>query len=160
MSIIQDALRKAGRDKGLKIQVPTERRKSKVNWGPLFILLILFVITGPLVLPLFSTPFKSSIGQDTRILQASNEPVNTPAQTSNRSAQFGMESLPVAAINSMGPANLSLSGIVYSPEGSYCILNGQILKQGESMQGIRLEKVSEDHVTLNVNGETLVVSSR
>lgn len=159
MSIIQDALRKAGRDRSLKIQVPADRRASRFNWGPVFILLILLVITGPIVLPLFSTPYRNN-NEGTSLTEMASADLPSAATGASRSAQFGIEAMPILPSSAAGMGNLDLSGIVYSKDASYCILNGQILKPGESLQGIKLEQISEDSVTLSMNGETFVVSSR
>src|SRR3989338_4546049 len=97
MSIITEALKKAQKEKGdsaFRGQPPPiqligqnmeyERKKSKVNWGPVFILSVLLLITAPLIAPIFSTPFRN----ETRLFSYEGVPGDS------RKAQFTIEEAP------------------------------------------------------------------
>ena len=60
MSIINEALKKAGQASKIGLGIEMERKKSRMNWGPIFVLLVLFFITGPIIAPIFSSPFRRS----------------------------------------------------------------------------------------------------
>ena len=174
MSIINEALKKAGLDKkalssvqdpptvktgvsvgGFSIEV--ERKKSRMNWGPIFVLLVLLLITGPIIAPIFSSPFK---GREP-ITQIASLPV--PAESENRKAQFGMEEASVMRAMAQQPhiiqtPYLKLSGIVYSSTASYCIINDRIVKIGEDIQVAKLTQVTPKEAILDYAGEKVILS--
>ncbi len=189
MSIINEALKKAVREKEenfsledremvrRNIELEFQKKRSKFNWGPVFILLVLVLITGPIVAPIFSTPIKNS----TNIASASEHSAtqNIPASTAttevasapssginaNRKAQFAVEEAPLTnaiatpTIISRTP-DLTLSGIVYSAkQSSYCIINNQIVKVGDSIQGAKLISVSQDSAKLNYEGKEISLNT-
>ena len=86
MSIINEALKKAGISKELggaapvqhdsvrrNLEIEFQRRKQSVNWGPLFILLVLVLITGPIIAPIFSSSFKQANVSTQPALQSTNQ---------------------------------------------------------------------------------------
>lgn len=166
MSIIHDALKKANQE---KIAYPTAQKpdsanttnlraannkKKSVNWGPLFVVLVAGIIIGPIAAPVFSNPFR----QATYSSDASFD------NSTNRKAQFGMEEAAVRALpNPMIAASpvFNLSGIVFSHKGSdsYCIINGQILKAGDSIRGAKLLEVAQDKAILEYRGDKIVLSN-
>jgi hypothetical protein len=174
MSIINEALKKAGKEttlasqspradqllKGIVTEAPASRRTSKINWGPLFVLSVLVLITGPIVAPVFSTPFKNLPTSFDRSPDLSQAPI-APSVMSTRQAQFGIEevSLPSGAVTaSMAiPPNLLLSGIVFSSENSYCILNDKVVKVGEEISGARLVSIQSDSVTIDFQGQAITI---
>ena len=185
MSIINEALKKAVREKEAgfsvqdrevvrrKLEVEFQRKGPVLNWGPIFILLVLVLITGPIVAPLFSTPFKnanypgnlSSRPASQNIpAQPAAEVANLPASTpdATRKAQFAVEESPVFGgspiLNVSRMPDLSLSGIVYSPKESYCIINNKIVKVGDTVLGAKLVDVSRTTVKLNYQGQELQLS--
>lgn len=182
MSIINEALKKAIREKEAgfspqdnelvrrNIQIEFQRKKPQLNWGPIFILLVLVLITGPIVAPLFSTPFKAA-PYSTGNLSPQSVTQNIPEQpvtdlakavassepSATRKAQFAVEESPIFG-NAQTQAlwrmpSLNLSGIVYSPEESYCIINNKIIKVGDTVQGAKLLSVSRNRVTLDYQGK-------
>jgi type II secretory pathway component PulC len=54
-------------------------------------------------------------------------------------------------------APFRLTGVVYSQSESYCLLNGKVLKQGESVGGAIVEKITPNSVTLSRDGEIITV---
>ena len=191
MSIINEALKKAGREKraltsaqeplavktGVSVggfSVEIERKKTKMNWGPIFVLLVLFLITGPIIAPIFSSPFKGGglFGNRAAVETASALKTDPEAQlaslpasanSENRKAQFGMEEASV--FQAMAQQSrmiqtpyLKLSGIVYSSNASYCIINDKIVKIGEDVQGAKLTQVTPKEAILDYAGEKVILS--
>src|SRR3989338_2399909 len=113
MSVIHEALKKAGhpiiaQPDGKKPAVPLRpeiefhRKKTAVGWGPLFMLAVLALVTGPILFPLFHTSSqKTVITQDAAGASGSvsvGEEVSSSAspalQSPNQLAQFAVEEVP------------------------------------------------------------------
>lgn len=181
MSIINEALKKAGREKavaaGYSLDIGVEdarrnlrfeekRRKENLNWGPLFIVLVLLLITGPIIAPVFSIPFRHTHKMENALIPAavatdiaSARPALPAAST--REAQFGIEERPLfnAVVDAQAARPpLNLSGIVYSPNGSYCILNEKIAKIGDTISGAKIIAVAKNQVTLEYHGNQIVLN--
>ncbi len=165
MSIINEALKKAGKEKESTHSMPILQirnsapkmgasvKRSSFNWGPLFVILVLLLITGPIVAPLFSTPFKRG--------ELMHSEVVAPANVSPAPRQFLIEESPLfqPAISPLvDPPHLSLTGIMRSPNDAYCILNNKIVKTGESIQEAKLIRVEPDHVVLDFKGREITLS--
>ncbi len=176
MSIINDALKKAGQpmkektevlksstfETGRPAPIKTEirpaaevhRKKNSMNWGPFFIVIVMMLVTGPIIAPLFRSPSQNLM---TTKLQS----------LSGRLQQFGIEETPTKP-NSSAPSfsiprngtfpDFALSGVVYSQSESYCLINGKVVKVGEKIDSqTTLEKVTPNFVTLNRQGEKIVI---
>ena len=58
-------------------------------------------------------------------------------------------------LDPMGLGSLVLQGVVYDPSGdSTVILNGQLLRENEEWEGIRVLKIESNTVTIWKDGET------
>ncbi len=56
---------------------------------------------------------------------------------------------------SLGLSSVSLQGVIYDPSGdSYVILSGQLLRENEEWEGIRILKIEANAVTIWKDGET------
>lgn len=166
MSIINDALRKANQERNvyslgqklegnpMSLKAANEKKRS-MNWGPLFVVLVAGVIVGPIAAPYFSNPFR----------QAAYETVSSGLGSENRKGQFGIEemgalrAMPPAAV--MGSPAFNLSGIVFSHKGtdSFCIINDQVLKPGDTIRGATLVSVTAEKAVLNYKGEEIVLTN-
>lgn len=173
MSIINEALKKAGKDRQNDMSRPPieigtyERKKAGFNWGPVFVLLVLALIAGPILIPVFSTPFKKAAPTTSfKATPAHQVPVDgthpaaaVPAPmmaASNRRAQFGIEESALS-LNARVP-NLALTGIVFAGDGqSYSIINNQVLKVGDHVQGATLTAIAADMVTVEYRGQSFTV---
>ena len=185
MSIINEALKKVGQttppaasapgakaspsffiaESAKKIAPELAKKKQKVNWGPVFVLLVLVLITGPLVAPIFSSPYRSTDSaflvpsyQETLAASAGNV-----AAPENRKTQFAIEESPILPAAPSGFKNqvsggladraaFSINGLVYSSPDSYCIINGRVVKVGEKIDGAVLKSVTPEKAVLDYNG--------
>jgi len=166
MSIINDALKKAGATKeGLDWQKGAQpsaaplfemhRKKEGLNWGPVFIILVLVLITAPILAPRFSTPVRKDalpVAPAPIIYSESDMAALPVSEEPSRNAQFGIEEIPLMP----SKPNFLLSGIVYSPESAYCLINNKVLRVGESVSGATVLDVSPNSVTLEYNGEKMI----
>lgn len=134
------------------IEVHLERGKHGMNWGPIFVVLVLLLITGPILVPLFATPFKRA-AQDTAPQQRLAAKPAAIAENETRQTQFAIEEMPLPFVQL---PSLNLSGVVYAPnEDSYAIINDKIVKSGESVGGAKVVRVSADKVTLMYQGQVV-----
>ncbi len=187
MSIINEALKKAVREKETafspqdrdtvrrNIEIEFQRKRPAFNWGPVFVLLVLVLIGAPVIAPLFSTPFKASYSVGN--LSPRAETQNIPAQpvtdiakaiissegpATTRKAQFAIEESPMLGSADtqtlLRAPQLNLSGIVYSPQEAYCIINNKIAKAGDTVNGAKLISVSRNTVTLDYQGKAMTLS--
>lgn len=181
MSIINDALKKAGqpimsepqhsrgkstesrsdRQTELKPALQMERRKSTPNWGPFFLVGVLLLVTGPIVAPIFFN------NPSSKILSASTDSTAAPLNLgSSLKGQYAVEEMPLSQ-QIIQPARLGkivnpltqfkLSGVVYSEAGSYCLINGKVVSQGESVGGAMVETITANEVVLNYQGEKITL---
>lgn len=172
MSIINEALKKAGKEKSALepagalnsgthvplLDLGPKKYKEPFNWGPLFVIFVLLLITGPIVAPLFSVSFrKTGLPSIARAPEETQTPASV-TQGSNHRKQFAVEEAPLfqpAASPFAQPPFLTLSGIVYSPSDAYCIINNKIIKPGESIQDAKLVAVTENQVVLDFKGQKI-----
>ena len=184
MSMINEALKKAGQpviqsvhekksEIPLRPEIEFHRKRSRAPWGPLFVLGLLMLITGPVLLPLFQSPFQGAdagSARGSRVVSVGDE-VSSAAlrapQGSQGLGQFAIEETPIQAViprpnifsGSKSPLpKFSLSGIVYSEQGSYCLINGKVLKMGEKVSGATLETIHPNPITLDYLGEKIIIA--
>ncbi len=181
MSIINDALKKVGqpivseshhspgraakskseRHTELKPALQIERRKSTPNWGPFFLVGVLLLVTGPIVAPIFFN------NPSSKIMSAPTDSTVPPMSLSpSPKGQYAVEEMPLTQ-QIVQPARLGksvnaltqfkLSGVVYSDAGSYCLINGKVATQGESVGGATIEKITANEVILNYQGEKITL---
>jgi hypothetical protein len=164
MSIINDALKKAERDgnggKSVKtIGIELKRKKQGLNWGPVFVVLILLLVAGPVVAPMFSTPFKRdySGALKTTAPDAASVTLASADDAGTRRGQFGVEEVPRPAMMQAAMPGFVLSGLIYSDKESYCLINGQVVKQGEFINGAKLVRVTKDEAVLDFRGKQIIL---
>ncbi|MBI4432609.1 MAG: general secretion pathway protein GspB [Candidatus Omnitrophica bacterium] len=176
MSIINEALKKASQTQEVFRPTPavTGRapRSSPINWGPIFVLLVLVLITAPIVAPLFSRPYHvekvsqtfSATSAPRQISIQQDIPVNVTAMPSFSKArpQFGIEESPLVAGRSpvqIQRPYMALTGIMFSPDRSWCIINDKVVTVGDKIQGAKLTRITPEKVTLDYQGEPVILYS-
>ena len=179
MSIINEALKKAGQSilsetKKSPVSPPSIfrleplKKKKPVNWGPIFVMSVLVLITAPILAPLFHSSYRTLppavAGQEYAHLADKN--LQTGSEPTLK-AQFGIEEIPLSApqtipnVPRMTAAlpNFSLNGLVYSNGESYVLINKKVIKVGERVGGATLVKVTPDSAVLDYQGETIVLQA-
>ena len=180
MSIINEALKKAQREPAPaaapaapivhNLRLKTEFRedllgkKARINWGPAFVILVLLLIVGPILAPIFSTPFK--VATPTNPSPAPRELVSvgsvvpqTPLHSPAMHSQFAIEEMPAAPVFQGMRPELTLSGIVFSEKESYCLINGKVLRLGETISGAEVRQITSNQVVLNSGGENITLTT-
>ncbi len=147
MSIINEALKKTGQSVAHEPRPELLRKRSRVNWGPFFVMGILALVTAPILAPWFSRPYKTTQA-------ALQVPSGTTVGAGQMRGQFAIEETSLA----MAPVpNFALSGLVYSKADSYCLINGKVLKIGDQVGGATLSQVTPNEAVLNYRGEKIVL---
>ena len=164
MSVINEALKKANRTPGtgspakpevlLQRAVPA-KRNSPINWGPIFVMAVLLLIVSPIVVPLFRSPYSNAAGgaytQGNMRAQFAVEEVPIPVPP--------LAALPAQTAVSSTPPNFWLNGLVYSDKDSYCLINGKIVKLGETVGGATLIKVTPSQAVLRYEGRDIMLAA-
>ena len=152
MSVIHEALKKTGQPVEFHPQLFLKKKKS-INWGPFFVMSVLVLIVSPILAPIFRNPYR-------------NESLpSRPSENkgSYMKAQFAVEETPIAA--AVSPVaepthalpNFNLNGLVYAHNDSYCLINGKVIKVGETVGGATLVKVTPNEAELNYQGQDIVL---
>ena len=88
---------------------------------------------------------------------ATNPTVVAATEATNAAATNSVESnATVAAVPA--PAPLKLQGIIYRVKNATAMINGKSLVVGESVAGARVTKIGKEEVTLERDGQTLVLT--
>lgn len=157
MSIINEALKKAGQPI-LADRPEFSRRKTRMNWGPIFIMGILLLITTPILAPMLNSPYKTGSVKEVSLGSA------LPGASVQMKKQFSIEEAPAPML--AGPPstsrtgwmpNFSLSGLVYSKTDSYCLINGKVVRVGETIGDATLVEVTPSGAVLDYRGEKIVL---
>jgi hypothetical protein len=147
MSIINEALKKSGQPILTEVKEPAKRRP---NWGPAFVLGVLLVITTPILVPLITNPAPDSAKRELAV----GPDLSRPHQVKR---QFGIEeaALPRAAQNVT--TRFAMNGLVYSSDESYALINGKVLRTGDSVGGARLLEITPDGAVLEYRGQQIAL---
>jgi len=150
MSVIHEALKKIGEPVLKQPRIVAVRKKRPASDKRIFVL-IGFILVGS---SLFLAGQRFGEG---------------PAATvpSNALGQFAIEETPIAPPSPLffrkAPAAKTppfvLNGIAHADTDSYCLINGLVLRQGQKVGGATVEKISLETVTLDLNGEKILLSS-
>ena len=168
MSMIHEALKKAGQPMMAEEPQNTSetksgfrpellRKKPRSPWGPFIALLVLVLVGAPVFAPLIHHSDKTN-GEISAGLPLS-------ASSGSMKRQFAIEEtvLPVMPNAWKTPArhlpNFSLSGLVYSPEDSYGLINGKVVRVGEHVGDATLTQVTPNEAVLDYRGEKIVLSA-
>ena len=165
MSIIHEALKKAGEPMMTETPQTTPeskpgfrpellKKKSRGNWGPFITTLVLVLVGTPIFVPMINRHGKPndeiSVGSP------------LPTSSSNVKRQFAIEeaALPMMPnVSKFGAPmpRFSLSGLVYSPEDSYALINGKVVRIGERVGNATLAQVTPNEAVLDLRGEKIVL---
>lgn len=63
-----------------------------------------------------------------------------------------------SVVGQIGTGELKLEGVIVDQKGgSYAVVNGEIVREGDTFQGYKLNKVESNQATFEKDGEALVV---
>jgi hypothetical protein len=151
MSIIHDALKKAGEDKaaGPKVEIRRAAKAGGFNAGLLFVVTTLLIVGALTLAPLSKT---ARYGKQPAPLGITPNAVTVlQPSSSGVSGQFGIEEISRSATPFM------LSGIVVGSGRAYGIINNRIVEPGQKVGGATVRAITDREVTLDYNGQTLLL---
>jgi hypothetical protein len=68
--------------------------------------------------------------------------------------------VPVEPANAIPLPALSLSGILYSEHERLALINGKVIPEGGTVEGVKVEKIGTDEVELSFEGQKITLRSR
>ncbi|MFH1655519.1 MAG: hypothetical protein ABH954_02785 [Candidatus Omnitrophota bacterium] len=143
MSIIYDALKKTQ----VKLKLPSEEAKRNRYILKLYIVFIFIVLIGCsfVLTTLFNTPISPSTDLIKELKTTSSEGQKTSDQSSWFKAPLGK-----------GP-KFVLSGIVTMDNEKTALINDQMVKKGEYIEGAYIINIVDDKVYLDLGGKAVVL---
>jgi len=176
MSIINEALKKI--EKGLQNspqlkEALTEAKDNPAHKKRVYLLIILIVsLTLSTVIMLIRLSHKqkmqpqTSHGKKGAALATPNPspeappaPAATPAASATIPLKEGEKKAPLKEVKKEAP-ELVLNGIFFSGQDGYALINNQIVREGDSIEGLKVTKISADTVELDNQGERVTLSTR
>jgi len=155
MSIINEALKKT--EDHLQKNKPSVKTPTLKphNSKPLLISILILLLAIKLALELTSHKTKQPPKQVSLTAISTIQTKNLPNPTK--------EIIPASnpAQNTIKPeeANFTLNGIFYSSDQSYALINNQIVKENDYVDGAKVNLISAHNVELDKNGEKFSLSS-
>lgn len=156
MSIIYEALKKTregpesadrqalAKDKNLPNSRPSlfKKHAGLAAWGAVLGILFIWVITHKLSapVPMVKTQMPPSL----------NPPKNNKAAQKNPDTAGSYNALP----------RLLLNGIVLSEDGNIAMINDQICKAGDEIEGAKITRITSSQVTLGFRNQEIVLKNR
>lgn len=146
MSIIYDALKKVAvsTNDNINSKGKPDKKERKPKSRLLYILTICFGLFVVSVFLIFSTkeqnPPRSNItkSQDTNLSSAISKP---------------------ADIQKQSKISFSLNGVFFSENEGYALINNQIVKEGDKIDGATVMRIGLDEVELEFEGSTIKLSN-
>ncbi len=165
MSIIYDALKKV--ETGLKIE-----NKKILNTKPIFIYVgivvigllvaqVLFKFFTPAAAPAVKLKVNVTALKTAAQQHAQQHAQQQPQQQLLPQAQpqqTQSQPLPQSQEQPAVMPSLVLNGIFFTGNDGYCLINNQILKAGDEIEGVVVEKINEQEVELSNRGTTIKLS--
>jgi hypothetical protein len=72
-----------------------------------------------------------------------------------------IEDRPVRKMEKVAPKiHLKLNALTYADENSFVMINDVILKEGEMIEGYRVDKISQNRVKLTKNGRSIFLNAQ
>ncbi|MDP2941752.1 MAG: hypothetical protein Q8N85_05855 [Candidatus Omnitrophota bacterium] len=158
MSIIYDALKKL-EQKAITETKPRPKEKifkqQKIKLIAIYVLMAcLGLAIGNFIFSRLAPPLPG--GAKARPVTLAQEPLKAeipPLQGTAHAAQAPpQETLPSPI--------LVLNGIFFSQENGYALINNQIVKEGDDVDGAKVKKISMDEVELDALGSSIKLSYR
>lgn len=160
MSIIYDALKKVEKTDTQEHQPLAQKKpKSHLKTFSLFISVAIFGILAAGILFRFFTPSLPAKAAKAPQPAKINIPVKLPSAQQATAEEKKAAVEPEKAASEM-PSSLVLNGVFFSENEGYALINNQIVKQGDSIEGATLTKIGLDEVELEINGQPFKLKTR
>lgn len=170
MSIIYDALKKIKtKTSGPQDTQNKEKKQKRSLFYPLIYVLmaVIGVYVANFIFDLFKAtppkPMALAIGSQTTAsrpvalsAQANLTAINLTAQETAETEPPALEPQELRKLSVSAEPEFRLNGILYDAEaGSIAIINNQILREGDSIEGAKLVSILRDEIELEFEGKTI-----
>jgi type II secretory pathway component PulC len=156
MSIINEALKKAEEIIQKNSTKETIKPDRKRNLKPHLLYIFIFIIILFLGYLIFV-----SINRKIQVPQTPETPktvlISEEELKTNETAALGPAALPEK--QNKPEKNFILNGIFFSDNDGYALVNNQIVRENDSVDGAKVEKVSANTVELNDEGQVITLST-
>jgi len=161
MSIIYEALKKVEKLQSTASALPEankqQKEKVKTNHFLLYSLYIAIAATGfflaSVVLGIFTKPLPTTPAPQPE--QAALNPLPEPV-----SAPAAIQIAPVNIEQKQPPLELTLNGLFFSDDEGYVLINNQILREGDEINGVVVKRITLDGVELDAQGSTIKLPNK
>lgn len=166
MSIIYDALKKLGKNHATPASGESVKKPGRPSLK-VYLLYVLFVVAGFAIANFIFTIL-------TKSMQGSVEPkVSMPTRAKQKATEAPHSETPAVSIEAeaapsvtqtAGPSRdkdkFSLTGVFFSENEGYALINNKVVKVGDMVDGATVKRVDLDGVELECDGETLEIENR
>lgn len=154
MSIIYDALKKVENSDGLASINKFEKTRKFNKRG---ILLYVFALACGIILANVIFGVFSKPAPGIRIARVQEKPVVSTV-ASRQDLPIAETYVPPLGAEPKAP-KLVLSGVFFSQASSYAIINNQIVKEGDIIEGVVVKRINQEDVVLESSGVPFTLSS-
>ncbi len=163
MSIIYDALKKVSKSQGLTPDVKKDSvPKAKYTT---YIIYTLIVCLGFFMSSIFFG-FITKKSRTNSILISTIQPSaevkqNIPSLTLSPVEEKDLAKTQISSdIKKKGALAFTLNGVFYSQDEGYALINNQILKEGDTLEGWTIKRITSEEVELESGGELIKLSTK
>jgi hypothetical protein len=160
MSIIYDALKKVekkvhpAQNETQGISVEKKRNPALTSYVvPVLIACFLIVAVGILFTTMRQKP-QAPLAAPLKVSPQVSLPAAAPVVTQTPLPQTEASSQPSQ------PPQLTLNGIFFSQDGGYALINNEIVREGDVVQGVTVLRILADEVDLDYNGSPFKLSTK
>jgi hypothetical protein len=156
MSIINEALKKT--EEGIQKNTAKDNPPASIKPTPkLFLLYILILLFG-----LFLGHFIfNQLNHKMKTAHSLEKAIFTPPpQQPATLAPSPIEQIPVVNENKPSEASFILNGIFFSDNSVYALVNNQIVRKNDSVDGAKVEEITANTVKLNNAGKLIILSTQ
>jgi len=131
------------------------REKMTVILIPILFIVLIFVLIRTFNMPWTSTAESANVKvvkNTNTIVKEIDWQIPEPYPTTLRDPMKVI--LPIGGGGGQIGSKLAVKGIVYSEDKPSAIINGKIVHQGEEVSGVKVVKINQDSVELEINGKS------
>lgn len=153
MSIIYEALKKIESSNLLTINLKPTTTADKTKKGPTKIKIwLVYLVAASLGIFIANISFKLLIKP---LPPASSTPILLPKNEPQPTITLPSLSPQAPIVKKVPGVHLVLNGIFFSEEEAYALINNQIVKVGDTLEGLTVKRISVDEVELESEGSII-----
>jgi len=171
MSIIYDALKKVEKSRKISLETKTDkdyRPKSKIK---IYLLYGLIVCSSFFIASIFFAFLQTPLQNNPRVLAKNQSPSNlkpdvniikeprTEPPSTETSSPVVNQTQNKAEPLEKPKAPLTLNGVFFSQDEGYALINNQIVKEGDVVEGARVALITLEGVELVFEGKLIKLST-